>query len=124
MPKRSFESVEAEIRQEKAEALGRTGERLQQTLVELADLRKELLDLSVAASASPEGATGDILALLRQKVASYTRLREQERQIRQYLVIQREAVGLRRHEDIDRQYPEPSPLALSMINPNGVKESS
>ena len=124
MMKRDIEGIEAEIRQEKAEALGRTGERLEQILAELAALRKELLDLCAAAAASPKTAEGGVFALLREKVGRYTRLREQEREFRHYLVIQREAVGLRRHEDIGRQYPEPSPLRLSMIIPDRDKVSS
>jgi hypothetical protein len=124
MLKRDLERVEAEIRQEKAAALGRIGERLEQTLARLADLRKELLDLSAVASACLGTANGEQLALLHAQVEKYTRLHEEERQIRHHLVIQREAVGLRRHEDIDRQYPPPSPLTLWMIIPGRDKESS
>ncbi len=124
MLKRDLERIEAEIRQEKAAALGRIGERLEQILARLADLRKELLDLSGVASPCLGTSEGEHLALPRAQVAMYTRLREEERQIRHHLVIQREAAGLRRHEDIDRQYPEPSPLTLSVIIPDRDKESS
>lgn len=120
--KRPIESIEAEIRQEKAEALGRTGERLERMLDELAGLRNELLDSSVAVSSSLAAADGEQLAVLHEKTERYTRLREQAQQIRHCLVIQREAVGLRRHEDVDRQYPVPPPLTLSMIIRDGNKE--
>lgn len=120
--KRPIESIEAEIRQGKAEALGRTGERLERMLDELAGLRNELLDSSVAVSSSLAAADGEQLAVLHEKTERYTRLREQAQQIRHCLVIQREAVGLRRHEDVDRQYPVPPPLTLSMIIRDGNKE--
>lgn len=120
--KRPIEGIEAEIRQEKAEALGRTGERLERMLDELAGLRNELLDSSVAVSSSLAAADGEQLAVLHEKTERYTRLREQAQQIRHCLVIQREAVGLRRHEDVDRQYPVPPPLTLSMIIRDGNKE--
>lgn len=120
--KRPIEGIEAEIRQEKAEALGRTGERLERMLDELAGLRNELLDSSVAVSSSLAAADGEQLAVLHEKTERYTQLREQAQQIRHCLVIQREAVGLRRHEDVDRQYPVPPPLTLSMIIRDGNKE--
>jgi hypothetical protein len=121
--KRDIESIEAEIRQEKAEALGRTGERLERTLAELAELRNELLIFSVAASTSPETAGRDRLPELREKEEEYARLLEQARQVRHYLVIQREALGLRRHEDVDRLYAMPPPLRLSRLIRDRDKES-
>lgn len=124
MLKKELERIETEIRQEKAAALGRSGERLEQILARLTDLRKELLDLSAVAPACPENAKGERFGFLHAQVDKYKRLCEEERKIRHHLVIQREAVGLRRHEDVDRQYPEPSPLTLSMFIPNRDKESS
>jgi hypothetical protein len=43
MKKPSFETVETEIRKEKAEALGRAGERLERALQELEAFRQECL---------------------------------------------------------------------------------
>jgi predicted phage gp36 major capsid-like protein len=120
---RRIESIEAEIQQEKAEALGRAGERLERKLTELAELRNVLLRVSDAASTSPATTERDSLADLHEKVNKYTRLLEEARQARHYLTIQREAVGLRRHEDIDRQYPVPPPLRLWMIIRDSDKES-
>jgi hypothetical protein len=48
MTRRGFEAVESEIRKEKAEALGRAGERLEQALQELEAFRQELLGLVAA----------------------------------------------------------------------------
>jgi hypothetical protein len=122
--KPDVESIEAEIRQEKAEALGRAGERLERKLAELADLRNELLSLPDAASTSPATAERDSLADLHEKAEKYALLMEEARQARHYLMIQREAVGLRRHEDVDRQYPVPPELRLQMIIRDRNKESS
>jgi hypothetical protein len=33
--------------------------------------------------------------------------------LRYYLVVQREAMGLRRHADVDRVYPIPPPLRIA-----------
>lgn len=120
--KRPIESIEAEIRQEKAEALGRTGERLERILVELAVLRNSLLGSSVADLPSPAAAEGESLAVLQERTERYIRLREHAQQIRHCLVIQREALGLRRHEDVDRQYPVPPPLRFSMVIRDRDKE--
>lgn len=118
LPKRGLDSIEAEIRKEKAETLGRTGERLERILAASADLRRELLTITSAGSC-PERPGEDTWPNLCQKVEKYAQLREQARVIRHHLVIQREAVGLRRHEDVDRQYPLPPPLTLSMITRDG-----
>lgn len=45
MKKQGFEAVESEIRKEKAEALGRAGERLECALQALESFRRELLVL-------------------------------------------------------------------------------
>jgi predicted phage gp36 major capsid-like protein len=121
--KRDFERIEAEIRQEKAEALGRAGERLERKLAELADLRNELLSHPDVASTSPATTEMDSQANQHEKVEKYARLMEEAQQARHYLRIQREAVGLRRHEDVDRQYPVPPPLRPPMINSDRDKES-
>ena len=50
-----FENVESEIRKEKAEALGRAGERLERALQELEAFRQEFLGLLAAAQESVHG---------------------------------------------------------------------
>lgn len=47
-----------------------------------------------------------------RKLREYARLQLEAKQLRHALIIQRETVGLRRHEDVDRQYPLPGPLTL------------
>jgi hypothetical protein len=115
MKKPHIESIENEIRKEKAEALGRTGERLEEALQELKILRREIRGL-VWSSLNSVPDTGEgIPAEIRERLLQYARLREQACQWRHCLVVQREAVGLWRHEDVERMYPVPPPLTLPML---------
>jgi len=87
--------TEDEIRAEKAAALGRAGERLEAALAELHALARRLAD-----------APGDD-----ELRAAYRAARGRAHTARLYLLIQREAVGLRSHRMVDQQFPEPEPPA-------------
>lgn len=103
-----YEKLEAEIKREKAEALGRAGERLEEALLRLAELRKaiEALDrmLDVKHPAS------HIQQTLRLFTQEYNSLRERALRYYHYLIIQREAVGFYDHRDVERLYRVPDPL--------------
>ena len=88
--------VENEIRAEKAAALGRAGERLEAALAELNAVARALADVR-------DESRRDELR------AAYRAARERVRTARLYLLIQREAVGLRSHRVVDQQFPEPPP---------------
>jgi hypothetical protein len=90
----SHARTEREIVQEKAATLGRAGERLEAALATLA----ELADAWRAAEAGPMRA---------QLVAAYERAWRAAETARLTLLIQREAVGLRHHRDVDAQFPRP-----------------
>ena len=92
----TFRRVEREIAQEKAAALGRAGERLEEALAALEAVARtfELTD--------DETRRADLRA-------AYRAARARVRTARLHLVIQREAVGLRSHRVVDQQYPEPAP---------------
>ncbi len=114
MQRSGLESIQAEIRQETAESLGRAGERLEQTLSELRALREQLLQIAEhRLHTVPTGQT--IPAEIREGLAKHARLWEVAQTLRYQLIVQREAVGFRRHEDVDRQYPSPTPLTLAML---------
>src|SRR5438445_8523953 len=85
--------IDTEIAQEKAAALGRAGERLEQALAAAA-VGREL-----------EAAT-DHLERTRL-LADYERARDRAGEARVALLIQREAVGLRHHRIVDQLFPEP-----------------
>ena len=114
MKKPAVEQVESEIRKEKAETLGRAGERLERALLEIEGMRRDLLCLCLAGKPldpSVEDKDGRRREMA-EKLAEHARLCEEAKRLRYTLIIQREAVGLWRHEDVDRQYPMPRPLAL------------
>ena len=112
MKRPAFEQVESEIRKEKAETLGRAGERLEQALQEIEGMRRDILCLA-GKPLDPSIEDKDRQRLeLAEKLAEHARLCEQAKRLRHTLIIQREAVGLWRHEDVGRQYPLPGPLSL------------
>lgn len=92
-----LERVERDILAEKAAALGRAGERLEQALAEAARL-----GLCYDAATDPDE---------RERLGrAYERARGVAVGARLALLIQREAVGLRNHRIVDQQFPEPPPL--------------
>ena len=88
--------TEAEIRAEKAAALARIAGTLEGILAELQRRREDLARL-------PGGGRA-------RAVEDYAALREQARLYRWYLIVQREALGLFRHDEVDRYYPLPEPV--------------
>jgi hypothetical protein len=95
-PREALARTESEIRAEKAAALARIAGTLEGLLAELQRRREDLARLS-----------GDVRA---RAVEEYAALRDQARLYRWYLVVQREALGLFRHDDVDRHYPLPDPV--------------
>jgi hypothetical protein len=86
--------VERELVAEKAAALGRAGERLEEALAEVARVAAAL------------DTTGDPAA--RERLyAAYEGAWRRAAGARLALVIQREAVGLRHHHLVEQQFPAP-----------------
>jgi hypothetical protein len=94
-PREALARTESEIRAEKAAALARIAGTLEALLAELQRRGEDLARLS-----------GDGRA---RAVEDYAALREQARRYRWYLIVQREALGLFRHDEVDRHYPMPGP---------------
>jgi hypothetical protein len=92
--------INEEIAQEKAAALGRAGERLEEALAHVAAVGRRL-------DAAPDG---DAEARL---LGEYEAARVRAHHARLALLIQREAVGLRHHRIVDQQFPEPPRRAAS-----------
>lgn len=97
----TFRRIEEEIAREKAAALGRAGERLEEALREARSIAARL---TAATGAERERLAGQ-----------YRRARDRASSARLALVIQREAIGLRRHAVVDQQFPEPPALPLDGI---------
>jgi hypothetical protein len=89
-------AVEVAIRQEKAGALRRVGDTLEKMLGELKELEHELRPLS----GPPR----------ERRVAVYQQLRADAEYQRWCLVVQREAMGLFEHSEVDLMYPVPPPV--------------
>ena len=94
-------STERDIRQAQAEALGRTGERLQRILDQLAALDRRLDEL---AETGRDPAEAD---LVRSEIAIRNRLRDEAARVRHHLIIQREALGFARQTPVEQCYPVP-----------------
>lgn len=86
-------AIEVEIQSEKASAMRRVASRLEALLVELAETEKALW-----------GTSGPTRAHL---VARHRELRADAEKQRWYLIVQREAMGLRHHGDIYELYRVP-----------------
>jgi hypothetical protein len=89
-----LERLESEIAAEKAAALGRTGERLEDAIAETH---------AIGAAASRATDPDARARLLRE----YAVARARAVRARMALMIQREALGLRHHAVVDQQFPEP-----------------
>jgi hypothetical protein len=91
----AYDRLLEEIASEKAAALRRIAASLEETLVALRLLKAEI-----------DAGMGERAA----KVAAFNAKREDARLYRWYLVVQREAIGLRRHEALDEFYSVPAPI--------------
>jgi hypothetical protein len=89
-------AVEIAFRQEKVGTLRRVGETLEKMLAELKELESELRTLS-----GPPRA---------KRVALYQQIRADAEYQRWCLVVQREAIGLFDHSEVDLIYPVPPQL--------------
>jgi hypothetical protein len=94
-------NTERDIRQAQAEALGRTGERLQRLLDQIAAFDRRLDELGSA------GRGLDDPDLIDAQMVARNRLRDEAARVRHHLIIQREALGLARHTPVEQCYPVP-----------------
>jgi hypothetical protein len=92
----SLQRIQAEIAGEKAATLGRAGERLEAALLEVTAWARRVHEASDVDRAA--------LAM------AYEQARQRALEARLTLLIQREALGLRRHAVVDQQFPEPPPF--------------
>src|SRR5262245_30741822 len=103
-------TVEKDIRLAQAEALGRTGERLQEILDRLAGLDRRLDALLCKDDlAGPE--------LIRSEIEARNRLRDEAARDRHHPIIQREALGLPRPPPVEQCYPVPARRRISGVPP-------
>lgn len=114
-----FGKLEEEIRKEKAEALGRAGERIEEALMAVYELRQIILALGRQIVNGTDSADSWDTASIRQefdrRIAEYNRLRERAQTFYHYLLVQREAVGFRGHADVERQYVLPDRVEADQV---------
>jgi hypothetical protein len=89
-------AIEIQFRQEVATSLRRTGEKLEKMIGELTRLERELATVSGPART--------------KKLAEYQQMRADTEYQRWCLVVQREAVGLWDHQEVDLMYRIPPPV--------------
>lgn len=92
-PSEAVARLEAEIVQEMAQALGRTGDRLNYALLRL-ELAARAID------EADEGARAE-------RIRAFNALRVEALDARRNLLIHREAIGIRRNKLLDELYPIP-----------------
>ena len=93
---KATESLETELLREKASGLGRTAERLEALLARCAEVERRL-------DAAPPAERARLLD-------EHDQTRALAKTWLWYLCIQREAVGLRVHSDVEAMYPLPTSL--------------
>lgn len=99
-------AIEAEILREKAEALGRTGLRLEEALDALEKMRETIdgIELRLRHCMGSAEETASLREAYSTLTVHVTILRERAYQAYQFLIIHREAVGLRNHLEVERRY--------------------
>ncbi len=111
MLKNAFEKTTEEIFKERADVLYRTGEALSDALHELASIGKRID--SYVETLTQKSEYGDYYAIaelkteINSEIARYDRAREHAKLRYYYLIITREAMGLRRHTWVEEVYKIP-----------------
>lgn len=104
--KGALQAIEAEILREKAEALGRAGLRLEKALDDLENVREAIDGIELRLRRC--GGCPEETALLREAhsslIARLGPLRNRASLAYQFLIIHREAVGVRNHLEMERCY--------------------
>jgi hypothetical protein len=104
MRKSAWEKTQEELLQERAEILGRAGEALAAALSDL-----EKIDRSISASLREAGEHPDSgrLTEINGEIRHYNRAREYAELRLYYLLVTREAMGIRRHKTVEEAYKIP-----------------
>ena len=106
--KETLQKIEAEIKKEKAEALGRSGDRLGEALKALLILGEEI-DAKIKSALKH---TAQSRREINRDIEFFNQKREEVLKFRYYLIVHREALGLRKHTDVDRIFSIPGKREL------------
>jgi hypothetical protein len=117
--KENVEKTDLEILQERAEVLGRAGEKLALALNKLKAI-EAVINVKMESLASPgqghgpADPTGDIIGDINGEIKHYNEAREYAKLRYYYLIVTREAMGFRRHKSVEEVYsipPKKKPLS-------------
>lgn len=104
MRKSAWEKTQEEIVKERAEVLGRAGEALAAALSEVEKIDR-LINESVRMAGDRPGL--ETLAEINGEIRRYNRAREYAELRYYYLIVTREAMGIRRHKAVEEVYRIP-----------------
>ena len=118
MEKTQDDALQQELLKEKAEVLGRAGHSVERALAGLQHLEASIEEKSIRLNhledTNPRGPDRDISVTKKQIVSDlnndikhFNKMREHAQLRYHYLIVTREAMGLRRHQRVEEIYPIP-----------------
>jgi hypothetical protein len=115
--KENVEKTDLEILQERAEVLGRAGEKLALALNKLKAIEM-MINVKMESLTSPrsdqsEHSSADLIGDINGEIRHYNEAREYAKLRYYYLIVTREAMGFRRHKSVEEVYlipPKKKPL--------------
>jgi len=113
--KENVEKTDLEILQERAEVLGRAGEKLALALNKLKAIESVInVKMESLTSPGPECSRADLIGDINGEIRHYNEAREYAKLRYYYLIVTREAMGFRRHKSVEEVYsipPKKKPLS-------------
>ena len=104
MRKSAWEKTQEELLKERAEVLGRAGEAL---VAALSDVEKIGRSISASLREAGERPDSKFLTGINEEIRHYNRAREYAQLRLYYLIVTREAMGIRRHKTVEEMYKIP-----------------
>jgi hypothetical protein len=106
--KENVEKTDLEILQERAEVLGRAGEKLDLALSKLKAIESVInIKMESLMSPGPEASTAELIGDINGEIRHYNEAREYAKLRYYYLIVTREAMGFRRHKSVEEAYSIP-----------------
>ncbi len=113
--KENVEKTDLEILQERAEVLGRAGEKLALALNKLKAIESVInVKMESLKSPGPGYSLADVIGDINGEIRHYNEAREYAKLRYYYLIVTREAMGFRRHKSVEEVYsipPKKKPLS-------------
>lgn len=111
----NIDKTEAEIIQERAEVLGRAGEKLALALNQLKAI-ESIINIKMESLSDPgsKSRRAELIGDINGEIRHYNEAREYAKLRYYYLIVTREAMGFRRHKSVEEVYsipPKKKPLS-------------